>query len=390
MLWVALHFHALPTTALEPLAAWACQYTPKVSLEPPQALVLEVEGSLRYFGGREALLASLEQGLGELGLPVSLACAETARAALWRARGDGLPLDQLPLSVLDADTTFFRNIGVATIGGLLALPREGLAARCGPELIAALDQALGRAPDPRTFFAPPARFSAHLELPAEVAHAEALLYAARRLLVQLCGLLAARHAGVRAFTLALVHVSRCMSTVRVQLASPTRDPERLCALLREKLATIALAEPVEAIALDADNFAALDGRSGGLFGDRATEAEDWASLVERLQARLGADAVFGITPYPDHRPEYAWQRIAPGDWDPHDFVQPGPRPAWLLEKVLPVEESALRLIVGPERIACGWWDGDEAKRDYFVAELGRALAWVYREEGAWYVHGLFA
>jgi protein ImuB len=100
--------------------------------------------------------------------------------------------------------------------------------------------------------------------------------------------------------------------------------------------------------------------------------------------------VYGVSAFPDHRPEYAWRRVAPGEWDPHEFVQPGPRPAWLLERVIPVKESALVLIAGPERIACGWWDGDPARRDYFVAELGGALAWVYREAGDWYVHGLFA
>jgi protein ImuB len=105
--------------------------------------------------------------------------------------------------------------------------------------------------------------------------------------------------------------------------------------------------------------------------------------------------VYGVTAYPDHRPEHAWQRVEPGEWDPHEFVQPGPRPAWLLEKALPVKEAQLALVAGPERIACGWWDGDEARRDYFVAGLGGALAWVYREqssrcEGQWYVHGFFA
>src|SRR5204862_3581095 len=66
MLWVALHFPALPPAMLEPTAAWACQFTPKVSLEPPDALLVEVEGSLRYFGGEAALIAALEAGLSEM------------------------------------------------------------------------------------------------------------------------------------------------------------------------------------------------------------------------------------------------------------------------------------------------------------------------------------
>ena len=51
MLWVALHFPSLPPGMLEANAAWACQFTPKVSLEPPQELLLEVQGSLRLHGG---------------------------------------------------------------------------------------------------------------------------------------------------------------------------------------------------------------------------------------------------------------------------------------------------------------------------------------------------
>lgn len=357
-------------------------------------MLLEVQGSLRYFGSPDALLAALEHGCAELGFGASLATASSARAALWRARGAGLPLDELPLEVLRVDTTFFSAIGIATLGELLALPRAGLAERCGPELIAQLDQALGRVPEPREFFVPPERFSAALDLPAEVDHAEGLLFAARRLLVQLSGLLAAHQAGVRAFTLSLVHRDRSRSAVQVQLASPARDAERLSALLREKLARLTLAQPVEAIALDAGDFTLLGAPSRGLFGDRAAEAEQWAELVERLQARLGRDAVYGVTPFPDHRPEYAWRRVEAGDWDAHDFVQPGLRPAWLLGQPRRISDTAaeteLALIAGPERIACGWWDGDETRRDYFVAQLGRSVAWVYREEGAWYLHGLFA
>ena len=379
---------------LAPLAAWACQFTPKVALEPPDALLLEVEGSLRYYGSPDRLLAALERGCAELGFSASLATASSPRAALWRARGNGLPLAELPLEVLRVDSTFFAAIGISTIGELLALPRAGLAQRCGQELVDQLDQALGRLPEPREFFVPPERYSAALDLPAEVDHAEALLFGARRLLAQLSGLLVARQAGVRAFTLSLVHRDRSRSAVLVQLACPARDAERLCALLREKLATLTLAQPVEAIALDAGDFTPLGAGSRGLFGDRAVEAEQWAELVERLQARLGRDAVYGVTPFPDHRPEYAWRRVEPGDWDARDFVRPGPRPAWLLTAPRRISDTAaeteLALIAGPERIACGWWDGDETRRDYFVAEFGRSVAWVFREEGAWYLHGLFA
>ena len=135
MLWVALHLPGFPPGTLERIAAWACQFTPRVSLEPPRALAAEVEASLRLFGGRDALLAELRAGLGALGVEASLGVAPTARAALWLARGGGGELGKLPLEVMDHDLEFLKSIGISTIEALLALPREGLAQRCGQALL---------------------------------------------------------------------------------------------------------------------------------------------------------------------------------------------------------------------------------------------------------------
>jgi len=394
MLWVALHFHEPPpATTLERLAAWTCQFTPRVSLEPPQALVAEVQGSLRCFGGARELLARLREGMAELGHEATLAVAATPRAALWRARGDNRRLAELPVDCMghEETTAFLKSIGISTVGELMRLPREGLAKRCGTGLVEALDRALGRLPEAREFFEPPARFDAALELPGPVMHAEGVLFAARRLLVQLAGLLAARHAGVRRFVLTLQHEKGHATPVEILLASPARDVERFARLLHERLATVSLRHAVEAIQLRADAFSPLHARTAGFFGDARADDEAWAQLVERLQARLGGEAVHGLTVQPDHRPEHAWRRVEAGEWDPREFVQPGPRPLWLLEQPRRVQPSAFERVSGPERIECGWWDGDDARRDYFIARSADAsLVWVYREAGEWFLHGLFA
>src|SRR6185436_5425816 len=279
MLWVALHFPSLPPDALAPLAAWACQFTPRVSPEPPQELLLEVQGSLRMFGGFSAFQEKLAGALSELGFGFSCASAATARAALWLSRGEGQSFDELPLEVTRFDLGFFRSIGVRTVAELLRLPREGLARRCSEEVLRDLDRALGALPEPRTFYAPPPQFDAQLELPAPVAHAEGLLFGARRLLVQLEGLLSARHEGIRGFKLLLRHESGS-TVVEVGLASATRQAERLAQVLRERLANVSLAEPVETIRLEARDFAPLPGTSAGMFGDAAADAEGWARLAE--------------------------------------------------------------------------------------------------------------
>jgi protein ImuB len=154
MLWVALHFPLLPRRTLETIAAWACQFTPKVSLEPPQALLLEVEGSLRLFGGLETLKKAVRSGLEEMGMSAALATAPTARAALWLARSSKPNLEAIPVeAVCDGEAlAFLQGIGMHTVGELLRLPREGLAHRCGERLVDELDRALGSAPEPRLFF----------------------------------------------------------------------------------------------------------------------------------------------------------------------------------------------------------------------------------------------
>jgi protein ImuB len=395
MLWVALHFPLLPQGALEAIGAWACQFTPKVSLEPPRAVLAEVEGSLRLFGGLKSLKSKLHAGIEDMGFSAALATAATPRAALWLSCGRCSSVRDVPLEAVCKSEThlFLQSIGVHTVGDLSRLPREGLAQRCGRELLDDLDRALGSAPEPRAFFEPPARFSARLELPAPVSHAEGLAFAARRLLVQLEGLLAARQAGIRQFTLALID-EEAEACLDVGLASPARDSDRMARLLQEKLSLTTLERPVEAIRLEAADFVSLNEFTSGLFGDAAAEAEDWARLVERLRARLGHDAVCGLATHPDHRPEHAWRRVEPGEWDPHDAPPPGPRPLWLIEP-RKIKESEFTTLAGPERIETGWWDGDEASRDYFVARLpDGALAWIYREAGLssaqWFVHGLFA
>jgi protein ImuB len=393
MLWVALHFPSLPPEALEPAAAWLCQFTPKVSLEPPRALLAEAQGSLRYFGGLEGLLGRLRAGLDELGYEASLATAATPRAALWHARGRREIFEDLPLEIVEDEEAvrFLRSIGLSRLGELMSLPRDGLARRCGQRLLDDLDRALGALPEPRELFEPPPRFAAMLELPGAVEHAEGVLFAARRLLVQLQGLLTARQAGVRRFRLKLFHQRKKVTEIEINLASVSRKAERFMRVLQEKLSVVSLLQPVEAIRLEAQDFAPLHERTSGMFGDAPAEDEDWAALVERLQGRLGAAAIHGLTLQPDHRPEYAWRRVEPGEWDPREFVQPGPRPLWLLEPPRRLAQERFELLAGPERIESGWWDGDDAKRDYFIARAeGNSLLWIYQDAEGWFVHGLFA
>jgi protein ImuB len=72
----------------------------------------------------------------------------------------------------------------------------------------------------------------------------------------------------------------------------------------------------------------------------------------------------------------------------------GPRPLWLLKHALPLRGPAPRILAGPERIESGWWDGGDARRDYYVVQTRDGQhAWAYLAPGAsdgWMLHGWFA
>ena len=70
------------------------RFTPRVSLEPPDAVLLEVRGSLRLFGGARRLCEQLHAELQAAGLePVPGDDADAAGVAVvraFRARQGGL------------------------------------------------------------------------------------------------------------------------------------------------------------------------------------------------------------------------------------------------------------------------------------------------------------
>lgn len=383
---------AAEKAALETIAIWAGQFTSRVSLEPPQGVLLEAEGSLRLFGGLGRLMGCLRSGLAQLGFEALLATGPTARAALWLARGAGesLSLEDLPVHAIDATPearALLSKIGIRTVGALQRLPRAGVAARFGRRFLEDLDRVLGRAPEPRDFFVPPERFSAQLELPAPVMETERVLFAAHRLLLQLEGFLAARQAGVRCFRLSLLHHGAPPAAIDIGFSVPRRDTGHGLRLLRERLGGSALAGAVEAIRLEAGGLVPLPGSTRDLLGDARTAAEDWERLAERLQARLGSERVYGLCLHADHRPENAWRAAGDGG---AAVAAAGARPLWLLEPPRRLGEGDFVLLAGPERIESGWWDGADVARDYFIAARGPSLAWIYRAQEGWFLHGLFA
>ncbi len=166
------------------LAAWCQrQFTPLVSLEPPDELLLEVKGSLKLFGGARALVERLATGLREQGVTARLALAPTPTGSLWLARSRPASRESAEAAasavIIEKPGELTRhlatvaisslrwpaevmvlllNMGVHTVGDLVRLPRTGFARRLGARWLDELDRAFGRRAQARRGFRSPERF----------------------------------------------------------------------------------------------------------------------------------------------------------------------------------------------------------------------------------------
>jgi len=179
--------------------------------------------------------------------------------------------------------------------------------------------------------------------------------------------------------------------VDVGLLAPEREPAMLFELTRNRLERVSIPKPVVAMRLRALELPPFVPASRDLFDTRAQQSLPWPQLRERLRARLGDDAVYRVVPAGDPRPERAWRRDEGRAL--HAPMLP-PRPSWLLPHPVPLRGHGLRIVSGPERLESGWWDGEDARRDYYVLETAQGQrAWAFAPVGereGWMLHGWFA
>lgn len=435
--WAALLPTLLPASSLpiDPasLGIWALQFTPRVALLEG-VVVAEVSGSARLFGDISQLHALVEAGAVELGAQLAWAPTALAALALVRHPGDsGVAdgflkplnhvLDPLPMNVVTAvgaQHATLARIGCQTLGDVRKLPRGGLSRRFDKTLLAALDQAYGLRPGVYTWIKLPERFEARQELMARVETAPALLFGARRLLVQMAGWLSARRLGATAFTLRWCHdVMRSKDAgtggeLTVRTAQPTQNVEHFSRLLAEHLAKVQLLAPAGDISILATEVAPFVEESRSLIPETLRKGGDTDLALERVQARLGNACVRRPVLSADHRLEWmqSWEHDL-GKRKATSSSHTLPLPTWVLDEPLqlterdnrPYYQGPLQLLLGPDRVEGGWWhrssEGSEGRplnvqRDYWLAMSPHAgVLWVFQQrlaqdQTAWFLHGHFA
>ncbi len=445
---------AADLSALTALAEWMVRFSPLVTLDGEDGLMMETTGCDHLFGGEAGMVAEMSRCIARAGYSHRVAMAGTPGAAHALARGtapDARPvlpsgaeregLASLPMITLRLSPealTLLRRFGLTRIGQLYDIDRKALTRRfrsreAADAVCLRLDQALGRRPEPFAPLRPAPEYAERLPCPEPLTSPEGLSDGLRQLTEKLCASLSASGLGAQGFSFRAFYSDGGMASVSVNAARPVRAPEHLLRLFREKLDGIDPGFGIDLLVLAAARTAPMETGSRPLSGDLAGSDYDSvaiAALSDRIGARLGEGAVTLTVREARHPPHKAERQVAYMAQAPDTAPQAmtGPRPVRMLARPEQVSVMAqvpdgpplqfvwrrrLRRVVradGPERIAPEWWthlplaaekrDSLPRTRDYYRIEdnEGRRY-WVFREglyddgRGAlpnWFVQGLFA
>jgi len=436
--------------ALLTLARWAsARYSPTLNSDGDDGLWLDVAGVSHLFGGEEALLADVAARLARAGFSARLAVADTLGGTHALARyapsspiivpqekiGDALR--SLPVEALRLEpeiALLLRRLGLKRIGQLYDLPRASLERRFHSKDVAEavllrLDQALGLREEPRVPLRSAPDFITRLPFPEPLVSHDGVAGALSHLAAELCLTLARAGRGVRRVALWVCRSDGSSTMIEAGLSAPSRKPEHLLRLLKDKIETIDVGFGVDLMAL-----AALATEKLAPAQTTLTESEGEAesdSLIDCLANRLGGRAVRRLVPKASHIPELAQafrSAFAGLSFWPEPARAKPPRPPLLFPKPEPVAVLAevpegpparftwrhvMRRVVkaeGPERIEPEWWRALKTStarkekertrsRDYYrIEDEDGHRYWIFRdglyqesEIGApsWYLHGVY-
>ncbi|SFB70850.1 protein ImuB [Microbulbifer thermotolerans] len=425
---------------LRQLAQWGYSFTPIVSTQPAgtvsaegdrfACLYLEISGCLKANGGLRPLLQQLRRELRQMRISPLMGLGHSPSAARmlsqlpehrhWLQQTQTPPSPQQwrqwisfsPSKLLDCDNKTIAKLyacGIKRISQLLAIPLSEVGNRFGRGFVDYLARLNGSRHDPMPCYQPPAEFHGELFFPSPLDNSEQLLFPAGRLVRELCQQLQRRQLYSHQLRWKLDFGRQGCKVFSVAVSRPMLDPQRLIALTKLQLERIRLEQPTQALSLTCDRLLPLEENTldSDLF-DGENQTQRSHQLLDKLVARLGHEALSGITLKESYLPEQAWASADTLVLQSHHSskghrLQPiqAPRPVWLLPRPDKLQmrghklfyRGEIKLLQGPERIDGYWWQHNRHSRDYYIAQgEDGGLYWVYQDLGSedWYLHGIYS
>lgn len=400
--------------ALTRLCCWAYGISPRLNCYRENALLLEIGGCLKLFGGLHVLLNRINVDLNSRAWHYRAGLATTPRSAwlLSHKKDIGMPsgdlhqdLGSLPLNLL---TDFPKQVdslnkaGLHRFDDILDLPHATLGRRCGKDFVLFLQKLTGERPDDVVNYLPPPEFEDEYLFSFEVKDMQELMPAMRVLLQSLCQFLQARQLVSAHLKWVFYGVNRKTQVLTVNCSEGHADWRSWYRLLGIKVENFELEQGIEGLSLACPNLQEAIASSGELFAVHGN-LEPMHGITDRLQSRLGRQAVSRLAYCDEHVPELAGTTAdinRPVVTAARERQRQRQRPFWLMPEPEPLRQwrnrlfwhGPLDLLQGPERIEDNWWS-EPVSRDYYVAanQAGERY-WIFldRMRSRWFIHGIFA
>jgi protein ImuB len=427
---------------LKALALWCIRYTPRVAVDPPDGLILDVSGCAHLWGGERPYLKEIVTRLRTAGYDVRGAMTDTVGAAWGVARfGRVTPLIEsgqqekalltLPPAALRLSPEVLgrlQKLGLYQVGQIVGQPRSALRRRFGKELLLRLDQAFGQEMETILPVQPVAPFEERLPCLEPICTAGGIEIALTRLLEALCRRLQQEGKGLRAAVLKGYRIDGKLEEIAIGTNHASHNINHLFKLFEGKIQTIEPDLGIEVFVLEAPKVEDVLTRQETLWGGPCgVDDIGLAELLDRLTNHMGAGAGGGtrargatgagagggtrargatgaagsINRYLPSEHYWPERSIKPAaslqDKPASAWPDDRPRPIHLLAKPEPIEVTApipdyppmlfrhkgvLHKITradGPERIENEWWIEGIRHRDYYAVENEQGERyWLFR------------
>jgi protein ImuB len=240
---------------------------------------------------------------GRAGSPLRAAAQTQER----RARSDApcLYIESFPVTALDpsAETLDILNRwGIQTIGALLALGKDNVIERLGPEAAKLFERVSTDSIRPLKLVVPSEDFAEQMEFETEIETVEPLLFVLRRFVEQLSRRVELIYLVIAEFHLRLGLTSGANYERVFKIPSPTGKIGTLFRMLQTHLETVRTDSPIVSLRLSAKPCKP-DKHQFGLFEATLRDPNQFAETLAQLTALCGSDRVGTPQLEPTHRPD---------------------------------------------------------------------------------------
>lgn len=417
---------------LEGLAEWCIRYTPIVSIDLPDALVLDITGCAHLWGSEKQYLTDISRRLENFGYNIRVAIADTIGAAWAVARfgKDEFIIEKgqqtkamisLPPSALRLETETIERLeklGLRQISNFINMPRTALRRRFGQSLLKKLDQALGYEEETIQPIHPIEPYQERLPCLEPIVTLTGIEIALERLLDSLCKRLKQEEKGLRTALFSCYRIDGKIETIEIGTHRPSANSKHLFKLFENKISTIEPALGIELFIVKASTVEGLLQLQEKLW-EHTGGIDDigLSELLDRITAKTGGNHIHRHLPDEHYWPERSFKTASSiYENSKTSWKIDRPRPVQLLSQPELIEVTApvpdyppmlfrykgkLHKIIkadGPERIEPEWWLQDGQPRDYYYVEDEEGCRyWLFRsghydvaKSFKWFVHGFFA